>query len=169
MSPFGKRSAPPETGSMGRVMRAFRSLVLAIAATAGALLLPARADAHAMHADLVTTADPFKLTAFFDEDLPAEFAEVTVTDAEGSVVLTGKTDGRGVFTFPRPKPGAYKLTVDSVGHVARREFTVEGETGGAVAADWRPNKWVGLGIGVGGLLGLSGASWLLRRRGRRLE
>lgn len=147
----------------------FRSLVLAIATAAGALLASGRADAHAMHADLITTADPFKLTAYFDEDLPAEFADVTVTDAEGNVVLTGKTDERGVFTFPRPKPGTYTLRVKSTGHVAKREFTVDGETGGAVAADWRPDKWVGLGIGVGGLLGLSGASWLLRRRGRRLE
>jgi nickel transport protein len=162
-------SAPPEAVSMGRVMRVCRFLVLAIAATVGALLTSARADAHAMHADVDLRADSCKLLAYFDEDLPAEFAEVTVTDGAGNVVLTGKTDERGVWTFPRPKPGRYTLKVTSVGHIARREFTVDGETGGTVSSDWRPNKWVGLGIGVGGLLGVSGASWLLRRRGRRLE
>jgi nickel transport protein len=147
----------------------FRYLVLATATAAGALLTPCRADAHAVHVTFDPTADPIKVVAYFDEDMPAEFADVTVTDADGNVVRTGKTDERGVFTFLRPKPGTYRLTVKSVGHVARSEFSVSGDTEGTVEAGWRPNKWVGLGIGAGGLLGVSGASWLLRRRGRRLE
>ena len=154
---------------MGRVTRTFRFLVLATAAAAGALLTPTRAGAHAMDVRIDPATVLYKVTASFDEDLPAEFADVTVTDADGNVVLTGKTDERGVWTFPRPKPGRYLLTVKSVGHIARREFTVDGETEGTVSSDWRPNKWVGLTIGVGGLLGLSGVSWLLRRRGRRVE
>jgi nickel transport protein len=155
---------------MGRVMRVFRFLVLAIAAAGGALLIPGRADAHAMHADVDVTNDPAKLLAYFDEDFPAEFADVTVTDADGNVVLTGKTDERGVWTFPRPKPGTYVLTVRAGrGHVAKREFTVGGAGEETVFTGRRLNKWVGLSIGVAVLLGASGVSWLLRRRGRRLE
>lgn len=157
---------------MGRVMRVFRLLVLATAAAAGALLTPARAAAHAMFADVTVAADSVKLLAYFEEDLPAEFADVTVTDADGNVVLAGKTDERGVWTFPRPAPGTYTLKVKQTGHVAKREFTVTGASEAeapAVSGGRRLNKWVGLAVGVVVLLGVSGASWLLRRRGRRLE
>jgi nickel transport protein len=158
---------------MGRAMRVCRFLVLAIAAAAGALVTPGRACAHAMHADVDVTNDPAKLLAYFDEDLPAEFADVTVTDADGNVVLTGKTDERGVWTFPRPKPGTYVLGVKSAdGHGTKREFTVAGAADAAeetVFTGRRLNKWVGLTIGVVVLLGASGISWLRRRRGRRLE
>ena len=155
---------------MDRVMRTFRFLVLVTAAAAGALVTPARAEAHGMHADVDVTNDPSKLLAYFDENLPAEFADVTVTDADGTVVLTDKTDEHGVWTFPRPKPGTYVLTVRAGrGHVAKREFTVgAGEPEQTVFTGRRLNKWVGLTIGVGVLLGASGVSWLLRRRGRRL-
>lgn len=154
----------------------FRFLVLATLGAGGALLGPSRAAAHALSATLDTSGDPFKLLAFFEEDIPAEFADVTVTDADGNVVLTGRTDDRGAWAFPRPKPGTYKLTVRSVGHVAARDFAVAGAAEPTVAgptaaepAGWRPGKWAGLSIGVGALLGVSGLSWLLRRRGRRLE
>jgi nickel transport protein len=155
---------------MDRVMRVFRLLVLAIVIGGGALVTPARADAHAMHADVDVTTDPAKLLAYFDEEMPAGFADVTVTDVDGNVVLTGKTDEHGVWTFPRPKPGTYVLTVkEPDGHVAKREFTVAGTAEQTVFAERRLNKWVGLTIGVAVLLGASGVSWLLRRRGRRLE
>jgi nickel transport protein len=163
-------SGPFEIVLMERVMRVFRLLVLV---TAGAPLTPVRADAHGMHAKVDVTNDPARLDAYFDENFPAEFADVTVTDADGNVVLTGKTDGRGVWTFPRPKPGTYVLTVkEPDGHVAKRKFTVAGADEQAeqtVYTGRRLNKWVGLTIGVVGLLGVSGVSWLLRRRGRRLE
>ena len=150
-------------------MRTFRFLVLATVAAAGALVIPTRADAHAMHAKVDVTNDPARLDAYFDENFPAELADVTVTDADGNVVLTGKTDKRGVWMFPRPKPGTYVLTVkEPDGHVAKREFTV-GAGEETVFTGRRLNKWVGLSIGVVVLLGASGISWLLRRRGRRLE
>ena len=154
---------------MGCAMRVFRFLVLATATAAGALVTPARADAHGMHAKVDVTNDPARLDAYFDEDMPAKFADVTVTDADGNVVVSGKTDERGVWTFPRPKPGTYVLTVkEPDGHVAKREFTVGGAEQ-TVFTGRRLNKWVGLTIGVVVLLGASGVSWSLRRRRRRLE
>jgi nickel transport protein len=151
-------------------VRVFRFLVLATATIAGALLVPSRAGAHAMFVDVKHAEDPVKVLAYFDEDMPAEFADVTVTGADGNVVLTGKTDEHGVWTFPRPtKSGTYTVTVKLTGHVAKREFTVDGEAETTAAPARRLNKWVGLGIGVAVLLGASGLSWLLRRRGRRLE
>ena len=144
-------------------MRRFRLLVLATVAAVGAL--PASAAAHAMHAD-VTVADAVTLLAYFEEDVPAEFAEVQVTDADGAVVASGKTDARGTWTFPKPKPGAYTLTVRSIGHVAKREFRVDGEPDAppVVYTGWRPNKAVAVALGSVLLLGISAISWFLLRR-----
>ena len=146
-------------------MRRFRLLVLATVAAVGGL--PASADAHAMFAK-VTVADAVTLLAYFEEDVPAEFAEVQVTDADGAVIASGKTDDRGLWTFPKPKPGTYLLTVRSIGHVAKREFRVDGEPDAppVVYTGWRPNKAVALTAGVGLLLGMSAVSWFLRRRRR---
>lgn len=165
-------------------MRCFRLLVLATAAVGGVLLAPAVARAHAMHAD-VTVGKEVKVLAYYDEDVPAEFAEVTVTDATGAVVLKGKTDERGLWTFPRPEPGTYTLLAKSVGHTAKVKFVIPGGGGpapaprapgaGAVApeppeeeavtyTEWRPSKAQGLAIGGGGLVGFSALYWLARRR-----
>ena len=144
-------------------MRRFRFLVLATVAAAGAL--PAPAFAHAIHAD-VTVADAVTLLAYFEEDVPAEFAEVQVTDVAGAVVAGGKTDARGLWAFPKPKPGAYTLTVKSIGHVAKREFRVDGEPDAppVVYTGWRPNKAVAVALGLVLLLGISAVSWFLLRR-----
>lgn len=149
-------------------MPLLRYLVLATAATAGALLVPSTAVAHGLHAD-VTVADTIKVVAYFDDDMPAESAEVRVTGAAGTEVFAGKTDERGVCTFPRPAPGAYTLRVKSTGHAAKVEFRVDGESEAAPAVytGWRMNRTVGLAVGLVLLLGLSIACkfFLRRRRG----
>jgi hypothetical protein len=153
-----------------------RVLVLATLPAAGVLLAPGRAAAHAMHATVTVTADAVKLEAFYDEELPADDADVTVTDADGNVVASGKTDERGLWTAPRPaKPGTYKLTVRQAGHVSRRTFEISAATdpdaadGPEVYGGRRLNKWLGLSIGVLILLAISAASWWRHRRARRLE
>lgn len=151
-------------------MRRFRLLVLATTAAGGVLLAPARADAHAMHTKVEVGAAEVKLLAYFDEDLPADFAEVVVADAAGAAVLTGKTDARGVWTFLPPKPGDYRLTVkhEQTGHTTRVKFTVPGEPDAAPAVftgAW-VSKPLGLVIGLGGLLGLSAVYWFVLRARR---
>ena len=146
-------------------MRRFRFLVLATAAALGGLLTPAPARAHAFHAD-VTVADVVTVVAYFDGDEPAESADVEVIDADGTVIASGKTDARGSWTFPKPKPGAYVLTARSIGHVAKQEFRVDGEPDAAPAvyAGWRANRAVALASGLALLLGTSAVSWFLLRR-----
>jgi hypothetical protein len=149
-------------------MRCFRFLVLATVATAGVLLAPEFASAHDLRAK-VTVADEVKVLAYFEEeDAPAQFAEVSVMNAEGVAVLTGKTDEYGVWTFALPKPAAYSLKVESAGHVATVPFLIEGEpaAGPVVYTGWRMNKALGLTIGLVVLLGISAASWFLRHRRR---
>ena len=148
-------------------MRQFRFLVLATAATGGVLLAPAFASAHDLRAR-ITVTESVKLEAFFDDGMPAELADARVTDAAGNEVLVGKTDEHGVWTFRRPAPGRYTLTVKSIGHVAKVEFPVEGESEAAPAVytEWRMSKPLGLAIGLIPLLGLSAVGWFLQRRRR---
>ena len=146
-------------------MRGFRFLVLVTLATAGVPLIPTAARAHDLRA-VVTVAEAVRVEAFFDDETPAESAEVQVTDAAGAVVATGKTDERGVWTFPCPVPGQYTLAVKSIGHGTTVAFTVAGTQEAPVAfTGQRLNKTVALTLGVGLLLGISAVSWLrLRRR-----
>jgi nickel transport protein len=158
-------------------MRVFRFLVLATATVGGVLLGTSRAEAHALFIKVEPATDPVKVLAYYEEDIPAESADVTVTDADGNVVVSGKTNDRGEWAFERPtKPGTYTVTVKQTGHRAKDVFTVaEAAEGAGAEADQpaptgrRLNRWVGLSLGVAGLLGISGVSWLLRRRGRKLE
>jgi hypothetical protein len=106
--------------------------------------------------------------AYFSDKTPAQSADVTVTDAAGAAVHTGKTDEHGLWTCPRPVPGAYTLTVESAGHVAKVPFRVDGDPESAIVfTGWRMNKTLGLSIGVILLLGLSAVSWFIHRRRRR--
>jgi len=146
-------------------MGTFRLLVLATVAAGGVLLAPGRASAHALRAK-ITVAETVKVEAYFDDDTPAEFADATVTDASGAEVLTGKTDARGVWTFPLPKPGTYTLRVKSIGHAAQVDFPVEGEPEAppAVYAPGRMNTPLALALGLLLLLGVSAVSWYRTRR-----
>ncbi len=148
-------------------MRPFRYLVLATAAVLGGFLTPAPAFAHAFHAE-VKVADVVTVLAYFDGDEPAQSGDVVVTDADGTVIASGKTDERGVWTFPKPRPGTYTVRVESMGHVVKREFLVDGnpEAPPVVYTGWRPNKPVALASGLGLLLGTSAVSWFLLRRRR---
>ena len=148
-------------------MRAVRFIVLAIAATGGGLLMPAAARAHDMNATVRVNPDAVRVEVFFEEDLPAEFAKVSVTDAAGAEVAAGTTDERGVWTFPVPPPGEYLLTAKCLGHVATVRFAVVVPVADAAPVSYtgdRLNKAVGLSAGAGGLLGVSALFWLLRRR-----
>jgi hypothetical protein len=150
-------------------MRCFRLFVLATAAAGGVLLAPARADAHAIHAKVEVSAQAVKLEAYFDDDIPAEFAEAVVTDASGAVVVSGKTDERGVWTFAPPKPGAYVLTVKSIGHTTTVKFEVAGEPEAPVEyIGPRANKLLGLAVGLVVIVALTTIFWFLRR-GRRIR
>jgi hypothetical protein len=147
-------------------MRTPRLLVLAATTLCGVLSAPTAALAHDLRATVTVADDGVKVLAYyFEDDTPAEQAEVKVIDASDAEVAAGQTDDRGVWAFSRPAPGEYTLTVESAGHVARVKFSVGGGTEGpAEFTAWRLNKWLGLAIGVFGLLGVSAAFWLLRRR-----
>jgi hypothetical protein len=143
-------------------MRAVRFTLVALVV----LAVPQFARAHDLQAT-VTVGARVKVLAFFDDDSPAQSADVTVTDATGGVLAVGKTDARGVWEWDRPAPGEYAVKVKEGGHIGRVTFRVDGPAQPAAPpaefADPRPNKTLGLAVGTVALLGLSAAYWFLRR------
>jgi hypothetical protein len=133
-------------------------------AAAGAVLCPARGEAHVLHAD-VRVAAQVQVVAYFDEDFPAEAATVVMIDAARTVVLSGRTDERGVWTFPRPAPGAYRLTITSSGHTVEIPIEVASDPDAPVVeiTGPRPDQTAGLVLGLAGLLGISALFWIARR------
>ena len=150
-----------------------RLLVLVAAACGVAALSPGRAAAHALEVTVRVPPDAAALTVVvgFDDETPAEDAEVVLRDAAGNEVARGKTDARGVCLLTRPAPGRYVATAEAVGHRTKVEFEVAGatEAEGAEYTGRRPDRTLGVALGVGGLLAASVAFWWLRLRGVRRE
>lgn len=102
-----------------------RLLIRAAAALALVAGFAGPAAAHALDAEAKLKNGVVRVEAFFDDDTPAERASVTVTDAGGKVIAEGKTDERGVWSFPAPPPGKYKMVVDAgAGHRKVKDLTI---------------------------------------------
>ena len=97
-----------------------------------------------------------EVSAFFNDDSPAASAGVRVTSfLAGDEIAAGRTDPRGNWSFPIPKPGRYRIEVNAGdGHRSRVDFNVSVDPAG-VAIDDGPSReeftrfpWGRLGIGL---------------------
>jgi nickel transport protein len=144
-------------------------------AIACSFLVATPAFAHKLIVDAAPKGDRLRVEAYYEDDTPADDAKVTVLQGD-TVVAEGKTDDRGVWSCPLPPPGTYQVKVLSVGHVGRTTVPVEGPASGTAdsgsdqvlnpekrAEDTR-TPWNRLGLGVGLILGLALAWWLIRRK-----
>jgi len=105
--------------------------------------------------------------AGFDDDTPAQGARVVILDAAGSEAARGTTDEKGVCRLPKLPAGKYTATVESLGHRDEVPFDVLAPGFLDAPVEYiraRPNKTLGVVIGVGALLAVSFAFWLLRLR-----
>ncbi len=91
-----------------RVLTAFGTVALVLFAA------PA-AQAHIVHIDWHLTDTDLVAVAYFDTDLPADDAAVTLHGPDGNVIATGKTDDTGTWRCPKPAPGTYQLHVKAFG------------------------------------------------------
>ena len=91
--------------------------------------LSAQSFAHKISAFVDVEDGNVSIVSYFSDGTPAKNAKVTVYDATGRVVLTGKTNREGEFDFNLKKPGSYRAVVlAELGHRATVDFTV-GSTG----------------------------------------
>jgi hypothetical protein len=157
------------TASRGANSRPARFLVLAAVAAAGALIVPAPASAHDLKAVVTVHAGTVTVEAGYDDDTPAEKARVTVADATGSQVAAGTLDENGVWKFPTPAPGDYRVVVESAGHRDEVPVPIRADPGEATYSGWRLDKRLGLAAGVGLLLGGTLAFVYFRRPARPPE
>jgi len=132
------------------------------------------AFAHRLLSTPRIVGDQLRVEAYYSDDTPAQEAKVTVSRGD-EVVAEGRTDEKGAWTCPRPKPGTYTVRVTSTGHAADPETVVvpaEEETVAAPPADERERRtrtpWARLGAGLG-IIGGLGIAWLLARRAANRE
>lgn len=156
-------------------MPAFRSLVLAAAAVAVVSLSGSVASAHDLHATIRVEEEKVTVEGGYDDGTPASEARVTVKDAAGVIAATGSLDERGLWSFPKPKPGDYVVVVEIAGHRDRVKFSIPGAVVDRAPAkapeavtysNWRLDKRVGLAIGLLVILGGTLALVCLRRMRR---
>src|SRR5262245_31356111 len=94
------------------------------------------AFAHALGAECSLRGDRVEVEAYYDDDTPARDARVIVRDVAKKNVAEGRTNDKGFWSFPRPEPGRYRVTVDAgAGHRTTVTITVPGTPSeGTVAA-----------------------------------
>ena len=77
------------------------------------------ACAHRLNVRAKIDGDQVRIEAFYDDDMPAQEARITIADGD-QIVAAGQTDEKGVWTCACPKPGSYTVRAESVGHAAIR-------------------------------------------------
>ena len=89
------------------------------------LAVPAAASAHGIGVEARLKGDRVHVEAFFDDDTPAADAKVAVTGEDGKAVAEGKADAKGLWSFPVPAAGKYRVLVDAGGgHLAKTTITI---------------------------------------------
>ena len=100
----------------------------AVAVLLAWLLVAAPALAHHLGADARVKDGKVVVEAFYDDDSPGRDAKVTLLDDKMKVIEQGRTDAKGRWSCPVPKPGVYAVVVDAgPGHSAKTKLTVPAE------------------------------------------
>lgn len=89
------------------------------------MLFPVVSFAHEMGIEIKLKETEVQVIVFFEDDTPAQEAKVTLKDETQKVVLMGKTNAKGVWTFVTPKPGKYTIHADAGDkHNAKTTLTI---------------------------------------------
>ncbi len=89
------------------------------------VLFPSLSFAHKISAFVDVEGNSVSIESYFSDGTPAKHAEVIVYDSKGNVILKGKTDKEGKFSFKISKPGTYRAVVNAeLGHRTETTFHV---------------------------------------------
>lgn len=135
--------------------------------------VPARAHDLAIECTLFDTA--VETLSFYDDDTPCQKGKVKVMQGE-RVIASGTTNDKGQWSFPRPAPGRYLVTInDGAGHFAERTMTIPSAVSADPATPKRVSdgpsresfttiRWIGLVIGIVVIAALAVAAHFFLRR-----
>lgn len=128
------------------------------------------AFAHAMKTIVTVTETEIQVRVSFDGDDDLRgVVTVRLEDTETkSVLAKAESDKTGLCSFPRPKPGKYRIVADDgFGHHSERPLDVTDGTETTVSQDAeRPRgAMIAIGLGVIGALTLVGYWFTSRKKG----
>lgn len=105
----------------------------------GFLLLDAGCSwAHGLSVFPRFRGDKVEIIAKFSDGTVARKAAVEVYDAKNKVIHSGTTDSKGRWSFPKPGPGEYRITVNAgAGHLAATPLSI---TTDALSTDLQNNS-----------------------------
>jgi hypothetical protein len=122
-----------------------------------AVVSAASARAHALGVECRIENGRVVVEAYFSDNTPGRSAEVTVRDAARNVVVQGRTDDYGRWSFPSPRSGDYEVAVDAgVGHRTAVHLTIPAVgnspsmvvSTGPSRSEFTSTPWFRIGLGL---------------------
>lgn len=111
--------------------------------------------AHDLGIEVKVRGDKVELEVFFDDGTPAALAPIKVTTSNQTLLVEGKTDAEGRWSFSTPEPGHYRITADAgPGHRRSVDLTIpasisnETMTQGTPRSEFTRTRWKGLALGT---------------------
>jgi hypothetical protein len=137
--------------------------------------LPMMAAAHDLGAEFTIERDRVRVVAYYDDDVAAADASVIVLDQSKNELHRGNTDDKGAWTFPRPAPGTYFVSIDAGhGHSKTVRLTIPVNADGKAVttepsrAQFTRSRFPQLLLGIAIItVAALGLRWLLRAKGVR--
>jgi hypothetical protein len=118
---------------------------------------------HVLNVECLQEGKQLLIKAFFYDDDPAEEAKVEVLDVAKTVLVSGKTDNKGIFRTDLPAPGTYTARVDAgAGHRTEKSFVVTEDHQLVAASISRGIPWLKIGLGLGIIALTSAGLWVLK-------
>ena len=111
-------------------MRPYRTILLALLVLLASFLVTSNSWAHRVNVFAWADGDTVYVESKFSGGKKIMGGDIVVSDSKGIVLLTGRTNDQGEFSFKRPQPAELKIVLQAgMGH--RAEWTLPVEDGHA--------------------------------------
>jgi nickel transport protein len=115
------------------------------------VVVPSTALAHGLALTAKVQEEMVRVEVFFEDDTSASDAKVTVTTDDGHLLAEGKTDAIGLWSFPKPSQGSYRIEANAGdGHIAKGSLQIASSptTDSATRDDLTRTPWLRIVVGL---------------------